>query len=136
MNKEFCEVCNTPLSACGTPAPDGEPSMECKVCQLREALRLSRDENMALRKLFPLVLQALNSGNCSPDCTLQFLQHIPTEVKLVIGNHRREIELLKADRNRVEYWQGAALAKCGDGRTVSTIQREAVEDYLRHKQPQ
>jgi hypothetical protein len=33
---EWCEECNFPLSPCGEQNVDGTPSMDCKVCQLRD----------------------------------------------------------------------------------------------------
>lgn len=35
---QFCETCNAPLSACGPLDGDGCPSMDCRVCKLREKL--------------------------------------------------------------------------------------------------
>jgi hypothetical protein len=35
---ERCEVCNTELSQCGPQGVDGEPSLDCLVCKLREQL--------------------------------------------------------------------------------------------------
>lgn len=35
---EYCDDCGAPLSACGEPSPDGTPSMDCKVCQLRDKI--------------------------------------------------------------------------------------------------
>ena len=35
---ERCEVCNSELSQCGVQGLDGEPSLDCLVCTLREQL--------------------------------------------------------------------------------------------------
>lgn len=40
---EWCEECNFPLSACGPQNSDGEPLMDCKVCQLRFELKQARE---------------------------------------------------------------------------------------------
>jgi hypothetical protein len=41
---ERCEVCNTELSQCGVQGVDGEPSMDCLVCKLREQLAAEREK--------------------------------------------------------------------------------------------
>ncbi len=42
-------------------------------------------ENARLRAIFPKILEALQSGACSPDCSIEFMQQIPDEVRLVVG---------------------------------------------------
>ena len=46
MNKETdrCFACNSELSPYGPPNEDGEPSMDCLVCRLRDNLRELRAE--------------------------------------------------------------------------------------------
>jgi hypothetical protein len=44
-------------------------------------------ENARLRAIFPKILEALQSGACSPDCSIEFMQQIPNEVRLVIRGH-------------------------------------------------
>jgi transcription elongation factor Elf1 len=39
---ERCEVCNNELSQCGVQGVDGEPSLDCLVCKLREQLDAER----------------------------------------------------------------------------------------------
>lgn len=40
MNRLRCDVCNAELSQCGLLGLDGEPSLDCKECQLREQCEL------------------------------------------------------------------------------------------------
>ena len=42
-------------------------------------------ENRKLRAIFPKILEALGSGACSPDCSINFLQEIPGEVRAVVA---------------------------------------------------
>jgi hypothetical protein len=44
-------------------------------------------ENARLRAIFPKILEALKSGGCSPDCSVEFMEMIPDEVRLVIRGH-------------------------------------------------
>jgi hypothetical protein len=37
-------------------------------------------ENARLRAIFPRILEALQSGACTPDCSVEFLEMIPNEV--------------------------------------------------------
>lgn len=39
---ERCEVCNSELSQCGVQGLDGEPSLDCLVCKLREELAVEQ----------------------------------------------------------------------------------------------
>jgi hypothetical protein len=41
---ERCEDCNSELSQCGPQGLDGEPSMDCLVCKLREQLAAERED--------------------------------------------------------------------------------------------
>ena len=43
---EFCETCNRPLTLCGQPNPDGEPSLDCHACLLREKIA-EKDKRIA-----------------------------------------------------------------------------------------
>ena len=52
-----------------------------------EELRQVRAENARLRAIFPKILEALNSGACSSDCSVEFMEQIPNEVRLVIRGH-------------------------------------------------
>lgn len=42
--RERCEECNGELSDCGELNPDGTPSSDCKVCQLRYVISLQEEE--------------------------------------------------------------------------------------------
>lgn len=42
------------------------------------------EENKRLRAIFPKILAALESGGCSPNCSIEFLEEIPREVRLVV----------------------------------------------------
>ena len=43
--EERCEVCNSELSQCGAQGIDGEPSLDCLVCKLREQLADEREKH-------------------------------------------------------------------------------------------
>jgi hypothetical protein len=47
-------------------------------------------ENNELRAIFPKILQALESGACTDDCSIEFLKHIPNEVASVTNGLRKE----------------------------------------------
>ena len=47
-----------------------------------------------LRAILPKILLSLESGACSPDCSLEFLELIPTEARLVVESLRRESKRL------------------------------------------
>jgi hypothetical protein len=71
----------------------------CDTPKLNEAadggLRLTTcsrsSEIRRLRALFPEILRNLESGDCVADCSLEFLEQIPNEVKLVTRRHKREL---------------------------------------------
>ena len=50
-------------------------------------------EMAKIRAIFPKILTALESGQCSPDSSVEFLEAIPHEVALVLRN-------LKQDRDK------------------------------------
>lgn len=47
-------------------------------------------ETQRLRALFPKILEALELGFCSSDCSLDFLEMIPNEVRLVVDRMKRD----------------------------------------------
>ena len=56
-----------------------------------------RDMEIAkLRAIFPKILEALESGGCSADCSIEFLEMIPNEVGLVIRKLKSERHALLA----------------------------------------
>jgi hypothetical protein len=59
--------------------------MELDASRNAEELRQVRAENARLRAIFPKILEALNSGACSSDCSVEFMEQIPDEVRLVVG---------------------------------------------------
>jgi hypothetical protein len=59
------------------------------LCDLLNKLERERD---ALRDIFPEILIALQSGNCAADCSVDFLQEIPKEVRLVRQSLERELD--------------------------------------------
>ena len=48
---ERCEVCNSELSQCGAQGIDGEPSLDCLVCKLREQLAAERKHSKFCSKM-------------------------------------------------------------------------------------
>lgn len=57
------------------------------------ALKL-QEECKALRAIFPKILEGLESGGCSADCSIEFLSEIPKEVRLVREKLERERNML------------------------------------------
>lgn len=49
-----------------------------------------------LRALFPEILKNLESGACVADCSLEFLERIPNEVKLMVTELRRKCDEARA----------------------------------------
>ncbi len=45
-----------------------------------DEMRRIESENARLRAIFPRILEALQSGACTPDCSVEFLEMIPNEV--------------------------------------------------------
>ena len=69
-----------------------------------EALPLTNcspsSETERLRAIFPKILEALESGGCSADCSIEFMEKIPNEVWLVVRKLKRErlaLAMLAAD---------------------------------------
>ena len=54
-----------------------------------------------LRALFPEILKNLESGACFADCSLEFLEMIPNEVKLVMTRLKRERDEARAMLRRI-----------------------------------
>jgi len=72
----------------GADLSPGDP-----LCQeAAEEITTLRMENRKLRELFPKVLEALQSGKCSSDCSLEFLSQIPEEVRLVVRRLKNELD--------------------------------------------
>jgi hypothetical protein len=53
-------------------------------------------EVVRLRSIFPKILEALQSGACSSDCSVEFMEMIPNEVAMVLKKIKRERDLYKA----------------------------------------
>jgi hypothetical protein len=81
-----------------------DPAHVCRYA-MREAVdvcgKLER-ENNELRAIFPKILQALESGFCADDCSVEFLRHIPSEVASVTSRLRRENNELKKKLKELE----------------------------------
>ena len=57
-------------------------------------------ETERLRAIFPKILESLESGGCSADCSIEFMEMIPNEVGLVVRKLKRErlaLAMLAAD---------------------------------------
>ena len=67
---------------------------------LRERYEV-REQRDALKDIFPQILIALQSGNCTADCSVNFLQEIPKEVRLV--RERLERELAEAREETIRW---------------------------------
>ena len=67
----------------------------------------ARGQRDALKDIFPRILIALQSGNCAADCSVDFLQEIPKEVRLVRERLQRERDeargQLSAAKREAEY---------------------------------
>lgn len=53
-----------------------------------------------LRAIFPKILESLQSGGCSPDCSVEFMEMIPNEVALAMAKMKRERDKWKAECKR------------------------------------
>lgn len=53
-------------------------------------------ENDELRSIFPKILESLESGGCSEDCSVEFFSEIPKEVRLVRQKLERELDMWKS----------------------------------------
>jgi len=58
--------------------------------QAQERLREIEQENTRLRAVFPKILEAIGSGACSNDSSVEFLERIPDDVALVMRRLTRE----------------------------------------------
>ena len=65
-------------------------------CVLRRQVADLQKEVLDLRLIFPQILEALGNGaQCTAQCSLEFLQEIPNEVKLYID---RRLSQIKSDK--------------------------------------
>lgn len=72
---------------------DGSRNDLCDVCYWRNKAENLTKLNQDLRVVFQQILEALGSGSCSIDSSIEFIQSIPNEVKLVIEklkNHEQK----------------------------------------------
>jgi len=67
-----------------TPRTDQESFYADGYCVSSNFARELERENARLRAIFPKILEALRSGACSPECSVEFMEQIPDEVRLVI----------------------------------------------------
>lgn len=73
------------------------PFDDWEIKQRNELVTLSQKlerECNALRAIFPKILDALESGFCSTTCSIEFLNEIPKEVRLVRQKLERERNML------------------------------------------
>ena len=52
----------------------------------------TENEISRLRAIFPKILEELQSGACTEDCSIEFLEMIPREVRMVMGKLERKLE--------------------------------------------
>jgi len=52
-----------------------------------------------VRAIFPAILDALHSGGCTPDASVEFLRQIPGEIRMVAHKQRRDLDRAIAERN-------------------------------------
>lgn len=78
--------------------------LECSetISTLERELAAKTEELAKIRKLFPEILEALGSGACTEDVSLEFLSHIPNEVRLVMEKKDRELARLRGALLRAE----------------------------------
>jgi len=77
---------------------DMKPKLIGRILRERDEAREQLD---ALKDIFPQILIALQSGNCTADCSVNFLQEIPKEVRLV--RERLERELAEAREETIRW---------------------------------
>ena len=80
----------------------------------------ARDQRDALKDIFPRILIALQSGNCAADCSVDFLQEIPKEVRLVRERLQRERDEARVLADRL----AALLQRDRDGHGGQVVDPE------------
>jgi hypothetical protein len=63
---------------------DGSRNDLCDVCYWRNKANTAIEENQKIRDISPKILEVIESGSCSSDCSIEFFQAIPNEVNAVI----------------------------------------------------
>ena len=66
------------------------PFYKNRLAKARMAMIEMETEMAKIRAIFPKILTALESGQCSPDSSVEFLEAIPHEVALVLKKLKRE----------------------------------------------
>jgi len=101
--------------------------------KLVQELIAERDE---LRALFPAILSALGNGSaCAADASLEFLRHIPEDVRLCVGQLRAklaeaEADLAKTTEERDRYYADATAHIRGQSEILEQLSA-AREDSAR-----
>jgi len=98
---------NTNTDTMNTDTPETDKNLDGRevidrIYRERDEAREQRD---ALKDIFPQILIALQSGNCTADCSVNFLQEIPKEVRLVRERLERE---LAEEREETIRWMSIA----------------------------
>ena len=82
-------------------------------------------ELAVLREIFPKILDALGNGSgCLPSCSVEFMQWIPNEVRLVVNGLKRELEQKRQDRKQAELDVCRALGERNDARKELDRERQ------------
>jgi len=91
-----------------------------EVCRLREAMILEEanadsnaDEVGQLRVIFSRILEALGSGGCTPDCSVDFYAQIPAEISAVLGDLRKRAQWQPIETAPMEGRRVLCLSKTG-----------------------
>ena len=80
----------------------GRDKLAMQILEAKSERDEAREQRDALKDIFPRILIALQSGNCTADCSVDFLQMIPQEVRLVRKRLQRERDEARAERDRLK----------------------------------
>ena len=69
---------------------DALPFYKTRLAKARDVMIELENEMVRIRAIFPKILAELESGQCSPDSSVEFLEAIPHEVALVLKKLKRE----------------------------------------------
>ena len=100
MGAKYCSVCNSPLSQCGHPNGDGEPTMDCEPCQLRAEIERWKDGVQHWRDKFRVLNREVrkqdNDIKRLKEIISRLLEHAGEKVVNGIGMELDSEELQKA----------------------------------------
>lgn len=143
---EYCEDCGTPLSQCGPLGPDGIPTMDCQVCQLREqlaAMTKERDDALEHQEVpfHTCAGKDCKNKTCQLRQQLAAIQHALLATEYVIQGEVHEPNLVERakyfinERARLRHELAAAQAVIEKMRQELNSHRSCIGLEMIPKQP-